>query len=545
MDQDARARIIADFNKMISKDAQDSHLCGLISVHGIANVRPRTDEVDKMKTHVAAYTYKVRVAGKDVSVCKNAFLSLHGITYDRLRRLQGYLVTEGSSPTDQRGRHSNRPSQVPEPIVKVIESHIRSLPARKSHYSLRDNPHRRYLSEDLTVKSLHTNFLKTYFINVPYKTYWQIFKTFNIHFGYPRSDTCQECDSLLQKINAAKDDSEKKPFQVQKELHLRKADAFKKEKRAYILRARQGKVNCISFDFMQNIPLPHLPTSVVYYMRQLWYYVFGVHDLGTGKVVMYRYLENEGKKGPNEVISMLLHFINNIPHSQLTDELVLISDGCPGQNKNKTVVHFLFCLVHILKMFKRVTYLFPVRGHSYLPNDQDFSLISAQRRKTTIAELPKTWDAKILKARERPSPFILEIFTHRDFKDFKQTTERMFLKTPKPPFRLQGVRSMQFDVRHRAVLLRHSYHGAWTHHIVTPPKFKMPNTINLPPAYASPPGVKPAKAKDVLRLAEYLKNPTSKEFYTKLFSTDAATPSPLDSHDYESDNDDNSDGCED
>lgn len=120
--------------------------------------------------------------------------------------------------------------------------------------------------------------------------------------------------------------------------------------------------------------------------------------------------------------------------SERTKELVLISDGCPGQNKNKTMVHFLFSIVHVLKLFKKGTYLFPVRGHSYLTNDQDFSLISAQKKNTTIAEIPEVWDEKILKAQKKPFPFVLKILTHRDFKDIKKSTEKMLFENTKATF---------------------------------------------------------------------------------------------------------------
>ncbi|KAJ8883231.1 hypothetical protein PR048_015071 [Dryococelus australis] len=42
----------------------------------------------------------------------------------------------------------------------------------------------------------------------------------------------------------------------------------------------------ISLDFMQNLPLPHICTSDVFFCRQLWYCVFSVHDLADDSATM-------------------------------------------------------------------------------------------------------------------------------------------------------------------------------------------------------------------------------------------------------------------
>lgn len=183
-----------DFNNLGTKNDQDSHLCGLIAVHLIARKRPRIADQDARKDHVAAYTYKLRIEGTDVPICQKAFLSVHGISKNRLNRLQHSLLETGKSPKSKQGCHNSRPRKFPDSIQHLVENHINSYQARKSHYSIRDNPDRRYLPDDLTVADMHQHFLGLYHINVPYKSYWSIFNTFNIHFGYPRSDTCAICD---------------------------------------------------------------------------------------------------------------------------------------------------------------------------------------------------------------------------------------------------------------------------------------------------------------------------------------------------------------
>lgn len=387
---------------MLDKNEQDSHLCGLITTNNIARRRPRNNQGHTSKTHAVSYSYKVRkVNGKDQTVCLQAFLSFFGVTVARIRRLQNSLIMFGKSPRDKRGTHKNRPTKFPQEVSHLIALHIKSFKSRQSHYSRRQNPNCVYLPEGLSIKIMYSLFVAEYKLNIPYKIYWSVFtKDFNIKFGLPRSDTCAECDNINQKLNSQNiSDEEKLQLSTTRELHLRKAEAFHAMKRYYREKAQRNEVTCISFDFMQNLPLPHIPTNPVFFSRQLWYYIFGVHDLATNDASIYTYYEGQCKKGSSDVISMLFHYLKNLDCNR---KLVLLSDGCPGQNKNYAMVHFLYTLVHSLDMFDCIKYIFPVRGHSFLPNDQDFALIEKKKRKRGIVELPEEWDELIRNARASP-----------------------------------------------------------------------------------------------------------------------------------------------
>ena len=309
-----RENLFSSFYKMESKNQQDAHLCGLVKMNDVKRRRARIrGNMERSKPHSCYFTYKVRHDGKEFPICKTAFLNIHAITPARLKRLQNSLVADGHSPRDLRGRHGNRHGMYPSCVIQLIKEHIMSFKPRQSHYSRRKNPDQVYLSEGLTVKDMHSMFLEQYFINIPYKIYWQTFKReFKIKFGFPRSDTCPECDSYTQKLNNDNiTEQEKVSLCAQRELHLRKAEAFFTAKKQFSISAKAGDLVCLSFDYMQNLPLPHIPTNPVFYSRQLWYNVFGIHDLGSNEVSMYTYTENQAKKGANDVTSMLLHYFNN------------------------------------------------------------------------------------------------------------------------------------------------------------------------------------------------------------------------------------------
>ncbi|PSN47129.1 hypothetical protein C0J52_14496 [Blattella germanica] len=157
-----------NFYTLESKDLQDSYLAGMITIQDVKqrrsrkqNVNPSTSESTTF-AHQGSLFYKVRVtkdgAVVDVPVCRNAFMSFHGITRGRLRTIQASLMSGQSSPRDSRGKHQNRPRSVPEEIQLLIMDHIRSFKPRQSHYSIRNNPRKLYLPETLTIKDMHKCF---------------------------------------------------------------------------------------------------------------------------------------------------------------------------------------------------------------------------------------------------------------------------------------------------------------------------------------------------------------------------------------------------
>ncbi|KAF2904081.1 hypothetical protein ILUMI_02098 [Ignelater luminosus] len=122
------------------------------------------------------------------------------------------------------------------------------------------------------------------------KVYWFIFKEFNIKFNFPRSDTCVQCDIYKQKLNEKNlSEEELATLTAEGELHLRKADAFFDLKTRYKAKVEAGKIECLTFDFMQNLPLPYIPSNPAIYACQLWYYVLGIHNLGSKEVTIYTY----------------------------------------------------------------------------------------------------------------------------------------------------------------------------------------------------------------------------------------------------------------
>ena len=102
------------------------------------------------------------------------------------------------------------------------------------------------------------------------------------------------------------------------------------------------------------------------------------------------------------------------------ENLILFSDGCCGQNRSKAVVHFLLSLIE-KNIFKRIEHYFLYRGHTFLPNDRDFSSIEAQK-KVDRALVTHDW-VKIIEENRQVHPFQVNEMTQEHILDYKTYAE--------------------------------------------------------------------------------------------------------------------------
>ena len=98
-------------------------------------------------------------------------------------------------------------------------------------------------------------------------------------------------------------------FEIEKEVHIRKEEVFYTDLKSFVQKSKLDKeIELLSFDFQQNMPLPHIPCGEVFYKSQIWVYNFCIYSGKTGKSYHYMYDESTGKKGQNNVISFIDYF---------------------------------------------------------------------------------------------------------------------------------------------------------------------------------------------------------------------------------------------
>ncbi|CAG4973726.1 unnamed protein product [Parnassius apollo] len=209
----------------------------------------------------------------------------------RQRTFKYYLIIRGMSEVQTWWKKAKTRPQWREKIIV----YIKSIPAQESHYSRNDAPNRKYLPTELSVVKLYKGFLEKHrdgSTKPPVSRQWfnEIFLTeFNFSFKPPRVDTCPTCDSSKIEIDTA-------PTEVVKDLAKQKLDFHHKQAvMARKLMNNDGAdskcpnsdVRVVQFDLQQQMYLPTLTHTQMYYSRQLAFVNMGIHLEDEGKGIMF------------------------------------------------------------------------------------------------------------------------------------------------------------------------------------------------------------------------------------------------------------------
>lgn len=137
------------------------------------------------------------------------------------------------------------------------------------------------------------------------------------------------------------------------------------------------------------------------------------------------WLEGQAGRGAQEVGSCLrLHIKNNLNHN--IKDLVLWSDSCGGQNRNIIIVLLLKTIFNSTELDTiTLKYLYP--GHSFLPNDRNFSDIESALKHQQRLYTPEDY-INVMRTCKKKNPLIVTQMNDEDFVSSemleKKTTNR-------------------------------------------------------------------------------------------------------------------------
>lgn len=315
------------------------------------------------------HTYQI--FGHDV--CKSALVRTLKINEKRITlALNKYLEEE--TLADGRGQSSGGRNALPLAMTDEVRRHILSFPKYVSHYT-RNQTDSKFLSAGLNLAKMYQLYkqkqLENALIPVSESYYKNIFYTeFNLRFKTPKKDTCKKCDRFIVSIKNA-DEETRQILEEWHNTHLEQAEELEQQMNDDIAKSKTDPdLETLTYDLMKILLLPRLTTSIVYYLRQLSLYNFGIYIGSTGKGRFNIWQENEASRGTQEVGSCLKKFINNI--AAPVKKLILWSDSCGGQNRS---IKIALMMIHVLQnhpSLETISLRYRLSGHSFLPNDSDF-----------------------------------------------------------------------------------------------------------------------------------------------------------------------------
>lgn len=393
---------------------QKTYLMGLIEVMDVQRRRHGSYEDPNQSRRQSSVVYHVpNGKGENVQVCRQTFIEIFGTTKSQIENLIKRKKMGDTVYVEKRGKFE-KPKKFTDEHRTLIVNQINKIPRCESHYS-RAKSSREYVSPELNVhrlyKALQTENPNTL---VTYKFYTKVFKEEfpKLSFRPPRSDTCRVCDELACKIKASKKTSELMASKAALEIHHRKAE------RAFALLKQNAadsqlpgsNQSTICIDLQQVLFVPTLVHSDMFYKRQLSCYNFCVHTCDTDKAIMCMWHEGVAQRGSNEIISCLLQVFNT---NHFKDSLVVWSDNCSGQNKNRVMIFFFMYLVAI-GLFIKIEHKFLLSGHSFLPCDRDFALIE-KRKKCCKAFVPSELKDIVLSSTHNKKFEVIEMMKNKFF----------------------------------------------------------------------------------------------------------------------------------
>ena len=492
-----------DFWGLGDYDAQNYNLLQSIQLLPKKSQKIRNAD-EKTKPHPKNYTRCYKLNG--VVVCKNVFEKTFGISSGRISRLLKKKVENVVVPKDQRGKHTNHPgvaTELKESLLQLIEK----IPKYKSHY--KEVSDTRYLSpgvHKIDVYELWKNeCIARNLQPIPsyewFVTYWKA--NFDLKVHKPATDTCSKRDELA---NSGKlDELKSHHFEAKKARQEFKEDA--------------AEPFTLTFDMQKTMPLPHLQTSKIFYLRQLWMYNLGIHHTFTKQGHMFCWTEGSAKRGSNEVGSCLKKFI----YENCTEwpRIILWSDGCGGQNKNINITSLFISIVNdpALKV-EEIVHKFMWSGHSYLPNDIDFSHIE-RKKKDAIAITNPSQYISLMKSAKKHRPFKVHQMQSNDFLDVSQLAanfQKPKLDDQNQQVKIQRMHEMSFKKGVFGYQYRCSFHEPLdAAHTVTMQK-KRGQKSNVSTISVLYPNGVPISVKKYQNLQELLKYipPIDQEFYKAL-----------------------------
>ena len=165
----------------------------------------------------------------------------------------------------------------------------------------------------------------------------------------PRQDICNECFILANSFRYATNNGtdycqSKEDLLSKAKKHIDRATSQRLYFNAISNEAKEKNHDVLVMDYCQNLALPYFGSEQpgqTYYLSPLNIFVFGIYNVSNDKLDACIYHEGHGKKGGNNVASMIYQYLerhNMIPCNgakakEKREKLSIVMDNCAGQNK--------------------------------------------------------------------------------------------------------------------------------------------------------------------------------------------------------------------
>lgn len=409
-----------NFWKIGEYTAQNAYIAALVNEIPIKRRYAGTNSTHFKKQFSRKYNLN------NIHVCRKMFCETFNVSTCRINTALKKI--HGRAPLlDQRGVKNGGLNKIPDEKLKIIKEHIDKIPKYKSHYC-REQSSFQYLPLEMTLEKMYAAYKEENMTeSVSFSSYKRFFyDNFNLKFKSLKKDTCNTCDTLNVQINNETNAIKKQELTTKHNEHLNLAENAQASLKLDLEKSKECEnFQCLTYDMEKTLPLPRLPTNIIFYKRQLWLYNTGIYSGKEHQGYCYVWLEGQAGRGAQEVGSCLLKHIKNNLNNNIKD-LVLWSDSCGGQNRIIKIVLQLKTLFNSTEL-DSITFKYLYPGHSFLPNDRNFSDIESALKHQQRLYTPQDY-INVMRTCKKKNPLMVIQMNDEDFVSSemleKKTTNR-------------------------------------------------------------------------------------------------------------------------
>lgn len=225
-------------------------------------------------------------------------------------------------------------------------------------------------------------------------------------------------------------------------------------------------------------------------------------------------------------MSMLFHFFDKVLDARVR-KLKICSDNCSAQNKSNALIQFLFTMVESGR-FDEIVHHFPEPGHSYLPCDRRFGIVSKEKRKMEFLYVPEDYHKVV---EESCANNVVVKVDQSIFKNYEEVLTDHYLLPRQYKGRFNNgdrakwsiskyrVFKYERDVTNGTTLKvseNHSLVPSYATFHIQKSAFNRAIFQNLSQLYTGPIPISEAKYRDVMKLVNAYVPPEHRTFYDKL-----------------------------
>lgn len=422
--EDKRKAIFKYFWRLETWDAKKAYLKNLVQLRPIIKRRKSVGDHSHRKL---AYEYYLPDDENTLrKVCKLFLLSTLDINADTLiewiKRLQDSTTTSTTTAEDLKSKHQKRQNNseknIRQPVKEAaIREWLNLLNKMPSHYC-RASSTRVYVEDTFESKSHMFREYESWCQkngkrSAGRKYFNAILEDEKISIFKPRKDQCDTCTGH----------KEGSITEEQYALHIaKKNEAYKAHNDATGMSS--SEVLVMTIDVQSVLLSPKMLVSVQYYKQKLQVHNQSIYVNNNKDVHLYVWHEGDGGVTSNEFTTCVISFIKSQIQEGNFKKIIMVTDGCSYQNRNKILASAL------IKLSKQtsvdIEQLFLEKGHTMMPVDSVHSTLERKFRPPIYA--PSDYISRMREARPKQPYYVNQV----DYTFFKKYDDDVCLDSLRP-----------------------------------------------------------------------------------------------------------------